>query len=54
MDPDPTIDDKTFKMSAAERADLDSLDCGTEKEKQKYGRKHTRRCGTLLPHTHRF
>lgn len=48
MDPDPEHADKTFKMSSAEREELDSLKCGTEKENQKYGRKHTRRCASLM------
>ena len=51
MDPDPADANKTFEMSAKERAELDSLDCGTEKEKQKYGRKHTRRFCSFMPYT---
>lgn len=30
-------------MGAAERADQDTITCGTEKSKHKYGRKHSRR-----------
>lgn len=60
MDRDPNQLDKTFQMSTSERAELDrssygdmhvwrdcascSITCGTEKEKQKHGRKHNRRC----------
>ena len=33
----------SFVMGDAERTEMDGIKCGTEKEKHKYGRKHSRR-----------
>ena len=37
MDRSPTDDEETFRMSTSERAEMDAIKCGTEKEKHKYG-----------------